>query len=45
MFLTIITHGVAVLVGGGLGWWIGKKGVANVKGDVAIAVQDVSKKV
>lgn len=45
MLTTIITHAVALLLGGGVGWWIGKKGVANVEGDLKQGVQDISKKV
>lgn len=45
MLSTIITHGLALLVGGGIGWWVGKKGTQNVAGDVKVAVQDISKKV
>jgi len=45
MLTTLITHAVAVALGGGLGYWIGKKGGANVAGDVKVAVQDIQKKV
>lgn len=44
MLRTLITHAIALLIGGGSGWWIGKKGAANVAGDVKIAVKDVEKK-
>lgn len=40
---TVIVGVVCLLVGGGLGWWIGKKGAANVEGDIKVAVQDISK--
>ena len=39
------TIAVCAPISFGLGWWTGKKGAANVVGDVKVAVQDVSKKV
>lgn len=39
------THLIVLLVGAGGGYWVGKKGVKNVAGDVTVAVKDVSNKV
>lgn len=45
MLSSVISHLVVFFVGGGIGWWIGKKGAANVAGDVKQAAEDVKSKV